>query len=174
MAAVLVPRTTDLDVPAPRRPELRLIPGARPSAARTAPRQHRPGRQRVRPVPAPRPPAAAASASTYRRRRFVAALVAATLVVATGLALSRLGTDPPAAALITTGSGATSAVATPATQVAAAPAVYVVRPGDTLWAIARHLQPEGDIRPLVDELSARAGGAGLQAGQRLVLDGLTG
>jgi hypothetical protein len=53
-----------------------------------------------------------------------------------------------------------------------APAVVVVQPGDTLWAIARRIQPTGDIRPLVDELAARAGGAALVSGQRLDLSGL--
>lgn len=48
----------------------------------------------------------------------------------------------------------------------------VVQPGDTLWAIARRLQPEGDVRPLVDELARRAGGASVSAGQRIDLSGL--
>ena len=67
-------------------------------------------------------------------------------------------------------------VVEPAAGPAAAPAVaahaYVVQPGDTLWSIARQLQPEGDVRPLVDQLSARHGGSALQAGERLDLDGL--
>jgi hypothetical protein len=50
----------------------------------------------------------------------------------------------------------------------------VVQPGDTLWSIARRLQPEGDVRPLVDALADRNGGAGVQAGQRLWLDDLAG
>jgi hypothetical protein len=81
--------------------------------------------------------------------------------------------------------GAVSLVQGPATAstpeaappaAAAAPidatATYVVRPGDTLWTIARGLEPEGDIRPLVDELADRAGGASLEAGQRIDLRGL--
>jgi Tfp pilus assembly protein FimV len=51
---------------------------------------------------------------------------------------------------------------------------YVVRPGDTLWSIARRLQPDGDVRPLVDRLAARNGGASLRVGQRLDLDGVGG
>jgi hypothetical protein len=51
-------------------------------------------------------------------------------------------------------------------------AVYVVEPGDTLWSIARRLDPEGDPRPIVHRLSEQTGGAGLQPGQRLALDGL--
>jgi LysM repeat protein len=53
-----------------------------------------------------------------------------------------------------------------------APAVHVVQPGETLWSIARGVQPTGDVRPLVDELADRVGGAGLQAGQRIDLGGL--
>jgi len=49
---------------------------------------------------------------------------------------------------------------------------YVVRSGDTVWAIAQQLGSGGDVRPLVDELASRVGPAGLQAGQRLDLSGL--
>ena len=50
--------------------------------------------------------------------------------------------------------------------------VVVVRVGDTLWSIARQLQPTGDVRPLVDELSSRAGGADIDAGDRIDVRGL--
>ena len=50
------------------------------------------------------------------------------------------------------------------------PVVYVVQPGDTLWAIAERFTPEGiDVRHTVDRLSDAAGGALLQPGQRIVL-----
>ncbi len=45
----------------------------------------------------------------------------------------------------------------------------VVAPGDTLWSIARSLQPTGDVRPLVDQLAAANGGAAIAAGERLVV-----
>ena len=48
-------------------------------------------------------------------------------------------------------------------------ASYVVQPGDTLWGIARSLQPDGDVRPLVGELTRVNGGAELTVGQRLVM-----
>jgi hypothetical protein len=41
---------------------------------------------------------------------------------------------------------------------------YVARPGDTLWSIAREIQPEGDVRPLVDVLSAQRHGTPLEPG----------
>jgi len=48
---------------------------------------------------------------------------------------------------------------------------YVVRPGDTLWSIARRVSPSGDPRPVVDELAAanRLDGVGLVPGQSLVV-----
>jgi hypothetical protein len=46
---------------------------------------------------------------------------------------------------------------------------YVVRPGDTLWSIALRLDPSGDPRPVVDELTGELGGASLQPGEQLVL-----
>ena len=46
---------------------------------------------------------------------------------------------------------------------------YVVQPGDTLWSLARRIQPSGDIRPLVDRLAARHGGAALQPGDRIAV-----
>ena len=46
---------------------------------------------------------------------------------------------------------------------------YVVRQGDTLWAIARRLRPEGDVRPVVDRLAAQRRGAPLRVGERIFL-----
>jgi hypothetical protein len=50
-------------------------------------------------------------------------------------------------------------------------ASYVVEPGDTLWSIARQLQPNGDVSGLVRSLARVNGGADLVVGQRLVLTG---
>lgn len=51
-----------------------------------------------------------------------------------------------------------------------ATAVYVVQPGDTLWAIAVRLQPAGDPRVLIARLEAMNHLQGeLVAGQRIVL-----
>jgi len=51
----------------------------------------------------------------------------------------------------------------------AAAHIWVVQPGETLWGIARQLQPSGDIRPLVDALSAEVHDRPLQIGERLIL-----
>ena len=47
--------------------------------------------------------------------------------------------------------------------------LVIVQPGDTLWTVARQLQPTGDVRPLVQRLSELNGGASLQVGQALRL-----
>ena len=48
--------------------------------------------------------------------------------------------------------------------------VHVVRPGDTLWSIARAAQPSGDVRPLVERLSQQTG-ARLDVGMRVEVPG---
>jgi len=68
----------------------------------------------------------------------------------------RAGSDP----LTAPGTGRTVTVAAH---------VWVVQPGDTLWAIARRLDPNGDVRPLVDALSREVHGRPLQVGQQIVL-----
>jgi hypothetical protein len=50
--------------------------------------------------------------------------------------------------------------------------VYVVQPGDTMWTIARRLDPDGDVRATVDELVERHGSAAVDVGDRLPLAGL--
>lgn len=50
-----------------------------------------------------------------------------------------------------------------------APHTYVVKPGDTLWSIALGAGTKGDIRPVVDQLSAEVGGRPLQIGQHITI-----
>ena len=99
-----------------------------------------------------RPPSAA-----VHRRRAVSAL----------LALAALGTLLGAGSLAGAGQ---APVTTPAARpVPVVATTHVVQPGDTLWTLARRLQPEGDVRPLVARLRAAHGGGPLLPGQRLRL-----
>ena len=46
---------------------------------------------------------------------------------------------------------------------------YLVRPGDSFWSIARSVQSNGDVRPLVADLIKAHGSVSLQIGDRLEL-----
>ncbi|MCU1449950.1 MAG: hypothetical protein JWP02_2120 [Acidimicrobiales bacterium] len=92
----------------------------------------------------------------YWRRRALVLVVLVLVVLAARAALGVLGGGPLAAP------GAPAGRSGPG-------AVYVVQTGDTWWSIARHLQPTGDVRALVDSLAAGHRGATLQAGERLSL-----
>jgi hypothetical protein len=113
---------------------------------------------------------------TLRRRRLMvllATMVAATLLAMAASRAAATLTDVPASVPERRPVPAhdAAAAAVPAAGdlgvAAAASGGYVVHPGDTLWSIARRLQPHGDVRPLVDELVARNGGSELTVGQRL-------
>lgn len=99
-------------------------------------------------------------ASMYRRRRLVA-FVLVVLVAIVGLAL----TLPVGQAV------ARSYLADPVVSVPVSPGheVVIVQPGDTLWSIARTLQPTGDILPLVQRLAEVHGPGVLLAGDRIDL-----
>jgi hypothetical protein len=116
--------------------------------------------------PASRRPGPRPTAAQFRRRRAAASLVAVVLLGG-GLAIGVPGDVPltPSGRAPAAGSSSVSV----GRAVPVARASYVVRPGDTLWAIARVLQPNGDVRPLVQRLVAERGGAPLRAGERLVL-----
>lgn len=134
---------------------LRPVPRLRPTTVPPGPRP--PLRPALRVVEGGRAPGAVARRARYRRRR----LAAATLLVAvvtTALFLAN-------AVLAGSAGGGT-----PTSAAGTAPgAVHVVQPGDTLWSIARALDPGGDVRLTVDRLVALNGGAPLDVGQRLVL-----
>lgn len=98
----------------------------------------------------------------YLRRRVVAAAVALLLVAGALVGLGRL-----AGGVVAPGGDPASASGGRATTLT----VHVVQPGDTLWALARRLQPEGDVRPLVHRLVELNGGSSLEVGQRIVLPG---
>lgn len=97
------------------------------------------------------------------RRRLVAVALVVGLLVALGLALGRAGSARWAGADGVPGADA-DASGLPIAQIE-----YVVQPGDTLWKLARALQPEGDVRPLVQELGRARNGAPLRAGERITL-----
>src|SRR5438552_3337450 len=94
-----------------------------------SPQRRPPGRPELRLVGPPPP--------TFWPRRVAVLLAALLLAAGVGLVLRAAGGsithEPPAA---------------PANPIAAT-ADYVVQPGDTLWSVARRLQPEGDVRPVV-------------------------
>ncbi len=97
----------------------------------------------------------------YVRRRVVAAAVALLLVAGALVGLGRVVGD-----VVAPGGDPASAPGGRATLV-----VHVVQPGDTLWALARRLQPTGDVRPLVDRMVELNGGSSLEVGQRILLPG---
>jgi LysM repeat protein len=153
MAAVITTTHTGRSVErlAPR-PPLQVISGGRQAA-----------RARARAYRATRPLAP----SVYRRRRVGAVLLVASLALVAYLAVAGLRVAVSRAdATPAQVPGANAAVVTGAH-------VYVVQPGDTLWSIARSLHPHGDLRVVVDRLEARTGGANLQPGQQVSIDGLT-
>ena len=99
-------------------------------------------------------PAAPTSAATYRRRRLVAAVLAVALLLSLVVTATRL---------LGTGGDAVDR-ARPVAELS-----VVVEPGDTVWSIAEALAAGGDVRPVVDAIVAANGGAGLVAGERLLI-----
>ncbi len=135
---ILRPTGTDgpaTDNSAPSRPHLRLIPGgaggdrSRPDV-RSGRRSTPTGRARL------------------RRRRMVAAL----LLIATALAVNRVGAVPGSSPL------------GPPARTAGSELRVVAEPGDSLWSIVRRIAPGRDPRPLVHELAAERGGAEVRVG----------
>lgn len=96
--------------------------------------------------------------ATYRRRRLLALILVAGLLLGAkalvgGIGMGPLATPDPAASF---------------NPLPAATTTYVVQPGDTIWSVARRILPSGDVRPLVQHLSAQVDGP-LRVGQRLHL-----
>lgn len=99
-----------------------------------------------------------------RRRHPVAGLLFVILLVVAWLWAGGVlgGPGGVAAPLTRGGSPGTGLVPVASTS-------YLVQPGDTLWSMARSLQPSGDLRPLVDRLARHTAGGPLRAGQRIPL-----
>jgi hypothetical protein len=91
----------------------------------------------------------------YRRRRIVVFGLLAFLLVALWLGVQGL-------------MGSSRSSALPASRAIAA-RQWIVRPGDTLWSIALASGDRGDLRPLVDQLSAEVNGQPLQVGESISL-----
>jgi len=53
-----------------------------------------------------------------------------------------------------------------------APTYVVVEKGDSLWTVARRIQPKGDVRKLVDKLAQRVGSKQIEPGQYIDIRGL--
>lgn len=125
------------------------------AAHRSSPRPA--SRQAPRPIsrPAARPvPQRAAARPNYRRRRIVVGTLAIAVV---------------AFVVLTFAGGNATADGDAVEGPVRPPAVYVVKPGDSLWSIVEALAPERDPRPLVASLKRAAGGADLKVGQRIML-----
>lgn len=105
----------------------------------------------ARPVRPVRRTSAPVTAATYARRRLVAGILLAVLVVAVAIGVSWF-----------TGPASATFEARPIAEVQ-----VLVQPGDTVWSIAEGLAAGGDVRPVVDAIVAANGGADLVVGQRL-------
>lgn len=100
------------------------------------------------------------SAAVRRRRAAITLVVLAALGVLLGAgSLAGAGQAPPSS----------PGSSTPVEIRAVAASTHVVQPGDTLWSLARRIQPEGDVRPLVARLRAASGPGPLLPGQPLRL-----
>ncbi|HEX4979974.1 MAG TPA: LysM peptidoglycan-binding domain-containing protein [Acidimicrobiales bacterium] len=116
--------------------------------------------------------ARAHDAAVYRRRRLAVllalALVAILFDVAGRAVLAALDGGPLTAVEGTPSVGVAERAETVDLDVQpVASSSFVVRSGDTLWDIARRIQPTGDVRPLVDALAAARRGRPLQPGERI-------
>lgn len=101
------------------------------------------------------------SAVVIRRRRLAVMFVAVVFAFLAWSGLRQLADTSGGGPLTTAGRSA-----------AAAPQLItrtkaVVQPGDTLWSIARRVQPRGDVRPLVSALIDAYGGTPLHVGQTI-------
>ena len=137
----VVERVTSNPAAGPPRPYLRLVP--------------------------PIPTSGRRSRAVFRRRRLAALVMAVALVLA-----AKAAVGGPRTSIETSGAERgerVERVAPASVSGTDAQGSYVVKQGDTLWAIARQLQPGGDVRPLVDRLSALRRGQPLRVGERIAL-----
>ena len=142
-------------------PTRRTAPPHRRAAGPPRPHGGAGSRRRGRPVAATAtPPVATAIRHSTAARRSAVVGVFTVLLAACAVWVQGGGGR--------TGSGPLAAPGAGRTETAAVH-VWIVQPGDTLWGIARRLDPHGDVRPLVDALSRQVHGKPLQAGEQLRL-----
>jgi hypothetical protein len=106
------------------------------------------------------------SQAVYRRRRIAVLLCAAALVALAWMGLHRLTG--------TSGGGSLTPAGQPVSIDASlvTSARIIVQPGDTLWTIARRVQPTGDVRPLVSRIESARHGRALQVGETIQIQHL--
>jgi nucleoid-associated protein YgaU len=108
------------------------------------------------------------SAARYVRRRLAVAAVAILCATAGVLLASTTFADAgqgDPAGRVSSGSASSGS------STSGSGTVVIVQPGDTLWSLAREVQPDGDVRPLVAQLARTHGGSSVRAGDRIVLPG---
>ena len=125
-----------------------------------------------------------AKAPTARRnpvRVMLAGLGLAVLIAFAAMGIVPfLGADaaaftPASSADTTSPAGADAQIASApvvASVAVAAPTEIIVQSGDSLWTVARRLQPHGDLRGLVDRLIERVGSTSVTRGQHINVSGL--
>lgn len=122
------------------------------------PHQPIPGRPSLRVIEGGRSPRQLAQ---YRRRRIAVAIVLVAIATVTVIGVRAAVPD-----LSPTVPGAHPTAPVGLGEASGVPSV-VVRPGDTLWSIARRVEPGGDVRAVVDRLADVHGTGPLQVGERL-------
>ena len=116
----------------------------------------------------------------YVRRQVVALLVLAVVLGALSFGLRSVvgaltsasaSTGATAASVAPSDGASTDAASDLGAGRSARSSTYVVQPGDTLWTIARALQPVGDPAALVRALAKANGGSTLDVGDVLAIPG---
>lgn len=163
MAALLNPIALTLDPPADR-------PATGPSSV--APWNRSESRRSAAPRHLQLVTQAAPAARRNPLRVLLAGLGLAVLVAFAAMGIVPfLGADA-AASTPASSTDIPQAAASVATPAPAGPQEIVVQSGDSLWTIARRLQPHGDLRHLVDRLIERVGATTVTRGQHIDVRGL--